>query len=34
MTDDALRPMGRTRLYEQVLERLRAYAAEHRLAAA
>ncbi|MBL0779863.1 MULTISPECIES: FadR/GntR family transcriptional regulator [Streptomyces] len=33
MTDDALRPMGRTRLYEQVLERLRAYAAEHRLAA-
>ncbi|MFC8226012.1 FadR/GntR family transcriptional regulator [Streptomyces sp. NPDC057287] len=25
---DALRPMGRTRLYEQVLDRLRSYAAE------
>ncbi|WP_069815152.1 FadR/GntR family transcriptional regulator [Streptomyces sp. TP-A0874] len=28
---DALRPMGRTRLYEQVLERLRAYVAEGEL---
>ncbi|RII17281.1 putative L-lactate dehydrogenase operon regulatory protein [Streptomyces sp. YIM 130001] len=30
---DALRPMGRTRLYEQVLDRLRAYVAEGGLGA-
>ncbi|MGW0787994.1 FadR/GntR family transcriptional regulator [Streptomyces sp. NPDC002911] len=30
---DALRPMGRTRLYEQVLDRLRSYAAESGLVA-
>jgi GntR family transcriptional repressor for pyruvate dehydrogenase complex len=33
MTDDSLRPMTRPRLYEQVLDRLRAYAVEHRLSA-
>jgi len=33
MTDDSLRPMTRPRLYEQVLDRLRAYAAEHELGA-
>lgn len=33
MTDDALRPMTRPRLYEQVLDRLRAYAVEHELSA-
>lgn len=33
MTDDALRPMARPRLYEQVLDRLRAYAVEHELGA-
>ncbi|MFC4497270.1 FadR/GntR family transcriptional regulator [Streptomyces ovatisporus] len=33
MTDDSLRPMARPRLYEQVLDRLRAYALEQRLGA-
>lgn len=33
MTDDALRPMTRPRLYEQVLDRLRAYAVDHELGA-
>lgn len=33
MTDDSLRPMTRPRLYEQVLDRLRAYAVEHELRA-
>ncbi|QPP09498.1 FadR family transcriptional regulator [Streptomyces bathyalis] len=33
MTDDALRPMTRPRLYEQVLDRLRAYAVDHELSA-
>ncbi|OEV13632.1 FadR/GntR family transcriptional regulator [Streptomyces nanshensis] len=33
MTDDALRPMARPRLYEQVLDRLRAYAVDHELSA-
>ncbi|NLU67454.1 FadR/GntR family transcriptional regulator [Streptomyces sp. HNM0574] len=33
MTDDALRPMTRPRLYQQVLDRLRTYAADHGLGA-